>query len=131
MTRLGTAGVLELARRDAARIDVGKSEGNHTMPQADINALLIRLAREGRRVVRLKGGDPFIFGRGGEEIAALQQAGIDCAVVPGITAALACAASALIPLTHRDPRPRGHLRHRTPPPPRSRHRLCRACCAPA
>jgi len=99
--RLGTAEVLDLARRDAERIDVGKSQGDHTMPQQDINALLVRLAQEGRRVVRLKGGDPFIFGRGGEEVEALQAAGVAVEVVPGITAALACAASALLPLTHR------------------------------
>ncbi len=100
--RLGTEEVLRLARRDATRIDVGKTHGDHTMPQAEINALLIRLAREGKRVVRLKGGDPFIFGRGGEEVAALTEAGIPNAVTPGITAALACAASAKVPLTHRD-----------------------------
>ena len=99
--RLGTADVLDLARRDADRIDVGKAQGDHTMPQREINALLIRLAREGKRVVRLKGGDPFIFGRGGEEVEALDAAGIACDIVPGITAALACAASARIPLTHR------------------------------
>ena len=99
--RLGTTDVLDLARRDADRIDVGKSQGSHTMPQRDINALLIKLAREGKRVVRLKGGDPFIFGRGGEEVEALDLAGVACDVVPGITAALACAASARIPLTHR------------------------------
>lgn len=100
--RLGTEEVLELARRDAARINVGKAQGDHTMPQAAINALLIRLAREGKRVVRLKGGDPFVFGRGGEEVAALAAAGISHAVTPGVTAALACAASARVPLTHRD-----------------------------
>jgi len=100
--RLGTAEVLALARRDAHRIDVGKAQGNHTMAQAEINALLIALAREGKRVVRLKGGDPFVFGRGGEEFDAVTAAGIACAVVPGITAALACAASAGVPLTHRD-----------------------------
>jgi uroporphyrin-III C-methyltransferase / precorrin-2 dehydrogenase / sirohydrochlorin ferrochelatase len=100
--RLGTEGALGLARRDATLINVGKTQGDHTMKQADINALLIGLAREGKRVVRLKGGDPFVFGRGGEEVAALAAAGIAHAVTPGITAALACAASARVPLTHRD-----------------------------
>jgi uroporphyrin-III C-methyltransferase/precorrin-2 dehydrogenase/sirohydrochlorin ferrochelatase len=100
--RLGTEEVLELARRDAERIFVGKARANHCMKQEEINALLVRLAREGKRVVRLKGGDPLIFGRGGEEAEALAAAGIACEVVPGVTAALACAAGAGIPLTHRD-----------------------------
>ncbi len=99
--RLVGDAVLDLARRDAQRIHVGKARANHCLPQADINDLLIRLAREGRRVVRLKGGDPFIFGRGGEEAEALLAAGVRCEVVPGVTAALACAAQELIPLTHR------------------------------
>jgi uroporphyrin-III C-methyltransferase/precorrin-2 dehydrogenase/sirohydrochlorin ferrochelatase len=99
--RLVGDGVLDLARRDAERIHVGKARAHHCMRQEDINALLIRLAREGRRVVRLKGGDPFIFGRGGEEVEALLAAGVRCEVVPGVTAALACAAQARIPLTHR------------------------------
>ncbi len=100
--RLVSDDVLQLARRDAEFVYVGKSRGNHCMPQADINALLIRLAGSGRRVVRLKGGDPFVFGRGGEEAEALRAAGIACQIVPGVTAALACAAQAGIPLTHRD-----------------------------
>lgn len=100
--RLGTREVLSHARRDAEFVDVGKSLGNATMPQRDINAMLISRARAGKRVVRLKGGDPFIFGRGGEEVAALRASDIPCAVVPGVTAASACAASALLPLTHRD-----------------------------
>ncbi len=99
--RLGTAEVLDLARRDCEKINVGKSQGDHTMPQRDINALLIDLVRSGKRVIRLKGGDPFIFGRGGEEVQALTDAGIPVLVTPGITAASACAASAGIPLTHR------------------------------
>jgi uroporphyrin-III C-methyltransferase/precorrin-2 dehydrogenase/sirohydrochlorin ferrochelatase len=100
--RLVSDEVLAMGRRDAARIFVGKARANHCMKQEDINALLIRLARAGKRVVRLKGGDPLIFGRGGEEAEAMAAAGIRCEIVPGITAALACAADAGIPLTHRD-----------------------------
>lgn len=99
--RLVGEAVLDMARRDAERIFVGKARANHCMKQQDINALLISLARAGKRVVRLKGGDPFVFGRGGEEAAALARAGIAHEVVPGVTAALACAAQAGIPLTLR------------------------------
>lgn len=94
-------GVIELIRRDAERVYVGKRKGDHALPQEEIGALMIRLARDGQRVVRLKGGDPYIFGRGGEELDALSAAGIPATVVPGVTSALGCAASAGVPLTHR------------------------------
>lgn len=100
--RLVSAEVLDLVRRDAQRVYVGKAKAEHAMAQEEIGALMIRFAREGLRVVRLKGGDPFIFGRGGEELDQLRAAGVAAYVTPGITAAAGCAASASVPLTHRD-----------------------------
>ncbi len=100
--RLVSDEILDLVRRDADRVPVGKAKANHSVPQGQIHELMIEAAQSGKRVVRLKGGDPFVFGRGGEEVEALREAGIEAQVVPGISSALGCAASAGLPLTHRD-----------------------------
>ncbi len=94
--------VLDLAPSEALRISVAKKRARHTVPQDGINALIVAHVKLGQRVIRLKGGDPFIFGRGGEEVEAVRAAGLPVEVVPGVSAALGCAAQAMLPLTHRD-----------------------------
>lgn len=100
--RLVGLGVMELISPAAEIVYVGKTKGEHSVPQAEIQRRMVEAARTGKRIVRLKGGDPFIFGRGGEEVEALRAANIEVDVVPGISSALGCAAAAQIPLTHRD-----------------------------
>lgn len=100
--RLVGQGVMELISASAEIVHVGKSKGEHSVPQDEIHRRMIEAAKAGKRVVRLKGGDPFIFGRGGEELEALRAADVEVEIVPGISSALGCAAAAQIPLTHRD-----------------------------
>lgn len=117
--RLVSPEIMQLAGASATRVCVGKESGRHPVPQHKINELLIAYARSGRLTVRLKGGDPFIFGRGSEEAQALRAAGLSCEIVPGITAAQGCAASTGVPLTHRGCATgvryvTGHCRHDLP-----------------
>ena len=110
--RLIPPGALDGAREDAELVYVGKAPGVPSVPQEEIGERLIEAARAGKSVVRLKGGDPFVFGRGGEEGEALREAGVEFEVVPGVTAGVAATAYAGIPVTHRDDASRGRLRHR-------------------